>query len=170
MNDENNTKTVNIRVNATDWENLSDENRSEICREALRSASQMKRDAGKALRYAGEYEKSLAKLDKAQAEVKVNKTMMENELEAYGYHELVTADELPDQFSLFEEMLVYSGKYANSYMEAGRGYEWIVNAIMQDMRDEGKVLPVGIAEWIVGIVEDNFETEDEDDEEETVEV
>jgi len=157
MSNDDATKTVNMRVSATTWDDLSGENRSEICREALRAASQMKRDAGKSMRYANEYEAALEELDEAQATVDVKKQMMTNELESYNYDELILADELPDPFSTFEETLFYSAKYARTYLESGRDHQWVVNAIMQDMRDEGKMLPVGIAQWVVETVDDDID-------------
>lgn len=161
-NNDNTNKTVNIRVSANTWDDLSDENRSEICREALRSASQMKRDAGQALKYAGEYETAMAARDEAQATVQVKRMMMTNELEGQGYEELALEGDLPDQFSTFEEMITYAGKYARSYLEGGRDRDWTVNAIMQDMRDEGKMLPVGIAEWIADLVIDDIDFDELD--------
>jgi|APHM01.1.fsa_nt_gi hypothetical protein len=154
--------TVNIRVSANTWEDLSDENRSEICREALRSASQLKRDAGQALKYASEYEAAIAERDEAQARVQVKKMMLTNELEGEGYEQLVLDGALPDQFSTFEEMVTYSGKYARSYLEAGRDLDWTANAIMQDMRDEGKILPIGIAEWIADLVYEDMDFDELD--------
>jgi|GEM_PF-6593543 len=162
MNSDDAAKTVNIRVSASTWDNLSDENRSEICREALRTASQMKIDAGKAMRYANEYEASLEELDKAQANVDVKKQMLVNELESYNYDELILADDLPDPFSVFEETLFYSAKYTRTYLKSGRDHQWVINAIIQEMRDEGKMLPIGIAEWIVETVDDDIDYDDED--------
>lgn len=150
---ENNTKTVNIRVSAEDWAELDDQNRSEICREALRAEAQMKRDTGNVKQYASDYADALSDLKEKKADVEVKKQMLANELELYDYDDLVLPEDGPDRdVTEFEQTVMFASNYAETYLQNGDNQEVTTRKIITDMNEEGRQLPRGIAEWIVELV------------------
>ena len=150
-----NKKTVNINVEADVWDGI-DGNRSEICRQALRAEAEMAREAGDVMRYAGDYEEAKQEMKELQTQIDVKRQMLYNELEEWGYDEYILPDDIPQNMGTFEETIVFSSQYAETYLNADKSKKRVVKLIRRDMNQEGRRLPEGIAEWVVEQVQERI--------------
>lgn len=150
-------KTVTIRVESDVWEDLSDKNRSELCRDALRSNAQLGKEAGMIKKYAESYGKAYDEMKRLEADLEVKKTMLVTELTKHGYSAYIDPNDTDlNNMSKMEQTIMFASDYARTYVNDGCSDEIVVSKIMSDMKDEGRPLPRGIAQWIVDKVQEEM--------------
>jgi hypothetical protein len=150
-------RTVTIRVEADVWEELSNKNRSELCRDALRSNAEFGKEAGMIKRYAESHEKAHDELKRVEADLKVKKSMLVTELNKHGYDAYIDPDDIDfNNMSKMEQTIMFSSDYARTYIDDGCSDEIVISKIMSDMKNEARPLPRGIAEWIVDTIQEEM--------------
>lgn len=154
-----NKKNVNIRVDADVW-NEVEGNRSEICRQALRASAEMSEEAGDVMQYANDYESAKSDLQELETEIEVKRKILYEELNDWGYDNYILPDGMPQNMGTFQETIVFASQYAETYLEAGKEREETVKRVRKDMNQEGRRIPIGIAEWIVDNVKEEVRDRD----------
>lgn len=147
-------KTVNIRVPSNVWDGI-DENKSEICRQALRARAE-ETARGDVRKYTQEYENAVEDLREQETEVEVKRQMLYDELETWNYGKYILPDEHPEDAGTFEETIMFASKYAQTYLSNDQERQLVIHQIRQDMAEEGRNLPKGVAEWVVDQVDDQL--------------
>lgn len=151
---EENMKTVNIRVPADVWNGI-DDNKSEICRQALR-ARVSRKARGDVQKLSDEYERARDQLREKEAEMEVKKQMLFQELKEWNYEQYVIPEDHPEDLGEFEETVLYASRYAETYLDSDYDKEITVHEVRQDLMKEGRDLPKGVAEWVVDRVSEKI--------------
>lgn len=146
-------KTVNIRVDGEVWDEV-DGNRSKICRQALRNEAEIARQAGDIMNYANDYEEAKQKLNELEAEIEIKRKLLFDELDDWGYDQYILPGQMDDSMGMLEESITFASQYAETYLDADMSKEKVVKRIRADLNEEGRRIPVGVAEWIVEKVDE----------------
>ena len=153
MTDQNHT-SVSIRVDTHVWNSLSDANRSEICREALRSHAQARVDSAQLFEYIDGYEEAKEDLREAEDRVEFTRFKLFKELNSSIYSDVLDRGELYEGMTVFEQSIIYAARYAESC--SFESTDEVVTSVMREMHSDGYNIDEGVVEWIVDEVKSDI--------------